>query len=479
MNKKRLIWIFSVILAVISLTACGEDTQTAELDPSNPTAITIWHYYNGDQQSAFNTLVEKFNQTKGKEAGIVVEAFSQGSVTDLEDNVLAAADNKVGASDIPNIFAAYSDTAYAIDQKGLVADLSPYFSQKELEQYIDSYIEEGRFSADDSLKIFPTAKATEIFMLNKTDWDKFAKANGAKTYDLSTIEGVTKTAQAYYEWTDAQTDTPNDGKAFFGRDAMANYFIIGARQLGVELFSLKDGNPVLDFDKDVVRQLWDNYYIPYIKGYFSASGRFRSDDIKTGSIIACVGSSSSASFFPSEVITSDENSYPIEMEVYQAPQFEHSQKYAVQQGAGMVVTNTSEEEIYASVEFLKWFTSTENNIDFSLASGYLPVTKDGNDPKQLELSDSTDIKTTAIVSTALDTVQNNTLYTTKAFKNGTSARNVLEYSLSEKAAEDRSKVAEKLQQGMSLKAACADFETDANFDDWYNETLKQLKQFVK
>lgn len=51
-------------------------------------------------------------------------------------------------------------------------------------------------------------------MLNKTDWNKFAEATGADLNDLKTIEGVTKTAQAYYEWTDSQTKKKNDGKAF-------------------------------------------------------------------------------------------------------------------------------------------------------------------------------------------------------------------------------------------------------------------------
>ena len=40
----------------------------------------------------------------------------------------------------------------------------------------------------------------------------------------------------------------------------------------------EDGSMTLNFDHDAVRTLWDNYYVPFIKGYFSASGRFRSDE---------------------------------------------------------------------------------------------------------------------------------------------------------------------------------------------------------
>ena len=51
--------------------------------------------------------------------------------------------------------------------------------------------------------------------------------------DLETVEGLVDTAEKYYNWTDEQTEEPDDGKAFFGRDAMANYMFVGAKQLGV------------------------------------------------------------------------------------------------------------------------------------------------------------------------------------------------------------------------------------------------------
>ncbi|MEI3139617.1 MAG: hypothetical protein V8T31_08890 [Lachnospiraceae bacterium] len=31
------------------------------LDPENPVTLTIWHYYNGAYQAAFDKLVEEFN----------------------------------------------------------------------------------------------------------------------------------------------------------------------------------------------------------------------------------------------------------------------------------------------------------------------------------------------------------------------------------------------------------------------------------
>lgn len=50
--------------------------------------------------------------------GVTVESSSQGSVNDLETNVLASVEGKVGADEMPNIFSAYADTAYTVDQMG-------------------------------------------------------------------------------------------------------------------------------------------------------------------------------------------------------------------------------------------------------------------------------------------------------------------------------------------------------------------------
>lgn len=481
-NKKVIICM--VMILSMLLGGCGASSGSSvkkvKLDPDNPTKVTVWHYYNGDQLEAFNKLVDEFNNSVGKKEGIYVEGSNFGSVNELKDGIIAAVKHKTGAKAIPSIFAGYADTAYEVDKLGYVVDLKDYLTQEEQDKYIESYIEEGEFSGDGSLKILPTAKSTEIFMLNKTDWNKFAKATGAKLGDLKTIEGLTKTAQAYYEWTDSQTAKKNDGKAFFGRDAMANYFLIGAKQLGTEIFSVKDGKATLNFDKDVIRKIWDNYYVPFVKGYFAASGKFRSDDINTGNILSFVGSSSGATFFPNEVIVNDTESYPIDMEVLEAPKFEGGENYAVQQGAGMVVTKTDEEQMYASVQFLKWFTEDERNIQFSVASGYLPVTKTANDIKKIEkTTDLTSNNELPIVKTAIDTVNENTLYTPKAFENGTDARNILEYSMSDKADADRKTVVKRLKKGQSLDEVTKDFVSDSNFDTWYEATKAELEKLVK
>lgn len=464
-------------LAVTCLTGCKkEETQKPLLDPKNPTAISVWTYYNGAQLSTFNEMVDLFNETRGKELGITVSSFSQGSVNDLQTNAMNAVTGKVGAEEVPNIFAAYADTAYEIDQLGVLVNLADYLTAEQRALYIPGYLSEGDFDGSGSMKIFPVAKSTELFLLNETDWQTFADATGAQVSDLSTMEGLVDTARRYYEWTDSLTETPNDGKAFYGRDAMANYLIIGSMQLGCELFSVQDGKAAIHFDHDVVRKLWDYYYVPFVKGYFASSGRFRSDDIKTGNVLSFTGSSSGATFFPKKV-TTEEEEHEITMRALPAPQFADGQRYAVQQGAGMVVTKQTEAEIAASVEFLLWMTQDERNISFSVGSGYLPVTKTANTMEAISLhAGQVDPAISQILEAAVETVQSNTLYTTKAFQNGGSARTILESCLSDQAAADRALVKQALAQGKSLEEAVAPFVSDQHFEQWYQSVLEQLTQ---
>ena len=63
------------------------------------THITVWTYYNGDQLESFNKLVDQFNETTGREKGIRVESASQGSMSDLETNVMDAAQGKAPAAE--------------------------------------------------------------------------------------------------------------------------------------------------------------------------------------------------------------------------------------------------------------------------------------------------------------------------------------------------------------------------------------------
>ncbi|MEA4970979.1 MAG: extracellular solute-binding protein, partial [Candidatus Pelethousia sp.] len=452
--------------ALLLLSACApQQAGPVTLDPSTPVSIEIWHYYNGPQKLAFDELVAHFNETVGQEQGIVVEAFGQGNVNELFQNIHDAVNNKVGASEVPAIFAAYTDTVYDLDQRNMVAAFDRYFTEQELSEYVDAYIAEGRFDEAGSLEIIPTAKATEILMVNKTDWDRFAAETGAQLASLQTIEGLVEISKAYYLWTDAQTpDVPDDGKAMFGRDAMANYIILGYHQLtGGSLFDRQDGKITFEPDAAAFRKLWDNYYIPYINGWFGAYGRFRSDDAKTGDIIALVGSTSGAYYFPGKVTLADDTTYPIESAVFPAPCFAGCAPSAIQQGAGMALIASDPQTELAATTFLKWFTDVDRAIGFTVSSAYLPVKKAANDMDRIRADAGYRALPPAVqeaIAVSVDVVNTYELYFEQAFFGSSAARQIMERSLASRAEADREQILTLVENGMPLSEAVAKFATD-------------------
>lgn len=457
-------------LPALSLAESGGSTR-------QPQVLTLWHYYNGMQQQMFDQLVLHFNETVGMEQGIVIEAISQGSVNNLTERLLAVASSPNGTGAVPDICAAYADTAYDIDQMGLVADLAPYISAEERAAYVDAYIHEGQLDMEGSLKLFPIAKSTEMLLVNQTDWDIFAAATGAQVEQLSTWEGICEVAELYWHWTDDQTDTPHDGQAFFGRDAFANYMLIGSMQLGKEIFQVDHGEMTLIFDRDVMYRLWENYAVPSVKGYFASYGRFRADDVKTGLLLALVGSTSGALYFPEEVTADDGSTYPIACMTLPLPGFAGTEPYAVQQGAGMIVKNTTPERIQAATVFLKWFTQPENNISFSLHSGYLPVTKEANQPQVLAQAMAEENVTGLlrdILETGVTITSSYHLYTNNAFAGGYEARQVLETSMPnwiDLAIQQRD---ELVASGMAWEEAVSRFTSEEAFEDWYSELCVEM-----
>ena len=473
MKMKRML---SAALAAILLAAfsgCSSDANDNNrgLNKNSPVTITVWHYYNGVQQTGFDEMVREFNDTVGMEKGIIVQAFSKNSINELADSVMASLNKEPGADEAPNIFGCYADNAFTVDQMGMLADISQYFTNEELSEYVDGYIQEGRFDGN-TLKIFPTAKSTEIMMVNSTDWEKFAGAEGVSYDDLKTWESLVEVSEKYYNYTDALTpNVPNDGKPFFGRDSVENYMLIGAKQLGKPLIS-ENGETEISVDKETVKRLWENYYVPFVKGYFAADGRFRSDDVKIGKVIAMVCSTTGAAYYPNEVTLSDDTVYPIENVVLSLPNFENTEAYAVQQGAGMSVIKSDEKTEYACTIFLKWFAETERNIGFAVDSGYLPVKKAANSQEQLdniiaqeEHSISSTMRNTLV--TAMDEVNNYELYAAKPFAKSAAFRSALKNYMETTAKDDYTAAADRIAAGESRDDVLAEYVSGEAFDKWF------------
>lgn len=477
--KTKVILVCLVLSVLMLLTACSAGEKTA-LDPKSPVSITLWHYYVGDNKIALETAVDAFNKSAGSEKGVVVNVVAKGSVTELEKAVTDAAKGVINAEAIPDLFSCYPDKALEIDELGKLCDLNDYFSETEKALYVEEFLNDGQFDGQ-RLLILPIVKSTELLYVNETAWNEFAVANGQDANKLSTWEGVYTAAQAYYQWTDAQTpETAGDGKSLMGVDSVANYVIIGNKQLGVEVI---DGqNQQVMLNREVLKKIFDTYYGGMSLGYFNAVGKFRSDDIKAGDLAAYVGSSSGAAYFPTW-IEKDNTQLPIEFMARSYPVFEGGSPYAIQQGAGMSVANSTPEKQEGAAVFLKWFTAEAQNIDFAMTTGYLPVQSGAYENAEFKASlenlrtgDAAEKNIAAVYDIALNQIMERDTYASLPFKGSYEVRFTLEKSLTAMGESGRQNAVSLKEQGLSETEILATLDLNARFEEWLTVIRSRLDE---
>ena len=434
----------------------------------------MWHYYNGQIKDRFDGLVEKFNETVGIEKGIVIDAKSLGDVNQLADAVYNAANNAIGSQLMPDVFMAYPESAYKINNISELVDLETLFSQEELQRYRKYFLEEGRLGKDEKLVIIPIAKSTENLFLNKTFWDEFSKTTDTDIEQLSTWEGIVGVSKQYKETT---------GKAFMCIDSNSNYMIVSSMQLGEEIYNYEGGKVSFNLTKDVAKKIWENYYIPYIKGYFEKNGRFSSDDAKTGNVLAYTGSTAGTAYFPTEVTVDQNKVYEIEPMILPYPLFEKGRPYAIQQGAGMCVSKSDEAHEYASGVFLKWFTEPEQNLEFTVSTGYFPVMEDSLKKdaliKQIEQSKVVGQAIPKMIESTDYMFSNYTLYSNKPFEGSYELRILLEENLYSKVTRDLEELNSRIEKGESRELILESLVSESKFDEWYNAIVNQASLILK
>ena len=289
------------LTAGLFLTGCGKAEEPGQA--KEPVKITFWHYYNDAQKDALDEIVAEYNDTVGKEKQIIVEAVSLGSIEDITTKVESVVQGAGGEVERPDMFLAYRDMLQeirAVSEDALL-DFRTCYTAEELDGYYADFLAEGEFG--DALYIMPASKSTELLFMNQTVLDAFFRENGAYSADdLQTWESMAEMAEAFYHWTDEKTPQAGDGKALIGIDNFTNYFIVQSNALGSPIYeTADDGSVTFHLDEAHVRKLFLNYYIPYTKGYYGGSEKYRSDDLRQDTLYGYVGSLASVAYFPKTV----------------------------------------------------------------------------------------------------------------------------------------------------------------------------------
>ena len=357
-----------ILIFIMLLTGCKSNEP---LSAKNPVTINLWHNYGGLLKDTMDLLIDEFNDTVGREKGIIINVTSLTGSATIAEKLKMAVNDEPGAPELPDITTLYPNTAYMLAEKGLLVDIESLFSKEELSLFIPEFIEEGRLP-DGKIYVLPTGKSTEVMFLNTTIFNKFMKETNVSYNDLYTFEGLIDIAEKYYKWTDSQTpDIDNDGKAFICYDSVFNMAQTIYKQSGDEL--IVDGS--LNLSSDAFKDVWKYTFEPAVKGYLAIYDGYGSDLIKTGRVVASIGSTAGVLFY-SDIVTYEDNiTEPAEFLILPYPAIDGGKKVAIQRGGGMCIIKSNEAKEYAAGIFLKWFTAPEQNLKFVSSTGYVPVTQ--------------------------------------------------------------------------------------------------------
>ena len=195
----------TALLGTAVLTACS---GAEKVKSNTPVQITMWNYYNGAQKERWTDWSRSSTIRLDRNRKIVVESVSKGSVSELEDAVRDSTDGKTGSDPLPDFCSAYADAAYDLWKRIKFRTFVLHLTDEEYDSYISGYLEEGNFGTNAAMMIFPVAKSTEVLTLNSTAWEPLPARLVLHWRSFPPGRDLLRQQKAYYEWTDAKTETP-------------------------------------------------------------------------------------------------------------------------------------------------------------------------------------------------------------------------------------------------------------------------------
>ena len=343
---------------VLSIIFLLYGCQESLVGSKSPVVLTLWHVYGGQTDTAMNKLIDRFNQTVGREKGITVNVTCLTNAGDIHSALIAAVKKHPGAGELPDMFTVYPKTALAIGPERLV-DWKDYISEDTRKEFVPSFVSEGEI--DGRLVLFPVAKSSSALFINATIFDQFSRETGIRYEDLATWEDMFQAAKRYYQW--------SGGKAFFKYDDWLQYSMLNTVSLGGEFF--KDGK--INVEDPVFQKVWSELAASAISGEVCLLGGYAMTAMMTGEAICGIESTASVYYFKDKVTFPDNTTIPLRLRILPVPYFKDGKPLAVQRGAGLGAIKSTREKEQAAAIFAEWLTKPEQNVPFVLEHGYLPV----------------------------------------------------------------------------------------------------------
>ena len=344
--KKLTSLALSAVLMTGLMTGCGSKNNASSeeivTEITEPVEISFWHAMSGDLEKTLEKLTDKFMEAN---PNITVTLQNQSSYNDLQQKMTATL---ASPKDLPTLTQAYPHWMINAMQDELLVDLKPYIENETIgsENYNDM-LEGFKTASEIDGKIYgmPFNKSTEVIWYNKTLFDELG---------LEVPTTFEEFAQV------AKTITEKKGIVGAGFDALNNFYTTYLKNKGVDFNSETDVTSAESVEAA-------NYYLDGIKeGYFRIAGTdmYLSGPFAAEQLGMYVGSNAGESFVKQGV----DGKFEIGVAPYPA-------ESVMQQGTDLYMfSSATAEQRTAAFEFLKFLTSTENQITWGVETGYIPAT---------------------------------------------------------------------------------------------------------
>lgn len=356
--KKTMALILTVIFSLAAITGCSD----SKLKKDDPVTLTMWHVYGEQADSPMNRLVDEFNETVGKEKGIIIDVTMMSNAVEIGNKLLESQKGSVGAVPMPDLFSGHKGNAAELGVENLI-DWKDYFTDEELKNYIPEFISDG--TIDDKLPVFPVSKSTHLLFISGSLFDRFSADTGITYDDLDTWDGFFDAAQKYYEW--------SGGKPFCALDYPLRCMELNAMEKGADNFYTSNG--WYDFDNEIFHECWNEFSSALAKGYVVMSDLYSNTQVMTGEVAAGIGSSASILYYNDTITYPNNISEPMNLQVMPIPKAKGKDLIVTQAGVGLCAYKTTDQKAEAAAEFVRWLTDSDRNLKFCADTGYMPVNK--------------------------------------------------------------------------------------------------------
>lgn len=422
MNLKKIV---AIALMGILLTGCSETSEDKKhgLDKENPITITMGTL----QDDSLETMINDFNSSIGATKGINIVYTPVSAAEELSTTDMVSADY---------------DTIYSLCTTNEVAELSNYFSAMDLgSTFFESSVETVSLSG---LRAIPISLDVNLLVVNLSEWENFANANGLDTSSFNTWEGINLVAESYYNST---------GKPFISISSGYDVTSEMANQGYAPLVQTSKSGASINVQSDTLRNVWNYIAEPQIKGYMTIGGY---ETIENNTTIA--------TYCPlSEIPNSTES----ELLIFKAPSVNEEVSSYVLDTTAIAVNSSNDATIYACVQFIDYLIDESCNYEYATSRGCIPANKNSNVNE-----DSNSINNSA-KNIAFDLISNGEVFKVSPFDNVSTLEDTLESKINQTSAHDT--VVKRISGGI-LESKAYEGILDVNsFKYWYDDICDQLK----